>query len=258
MGALTEAIAHCRAALPPPKEGGLDDDEAAEEQGDGQSQAGQRAAAVKDTGLALKDLRQLSRATIFDKAVPKMQGRLAAFLALKEQTRIAQALRVAAEQSGEHRDAKKWARFLEGAQPHAAAWLRAPLGDPECRLLNGVLRIAVAVRLGINPFSNVEPGARCTWCKGEVGDDVVAHSIECTSNAKGDNNRRHQWLQQAFANLLKEVGHGQVMLHPHVLTMFGAGAHENECDAPVRARARKVGSITETKEQNSRRQGDIL
>jgi hypothetical protein len=47
------------------------------------------------------------------------------------------------------------------------------------------------------------------------------------------------------------------MLHPHVLTMFGAGAHENECDAPVRARARKVGSITETKEQNSRRQGDI-
>ena len=63
----------------------------------------------------------------------------------------------------------------------------APLDDPECRLLNGVLRIAVAVRLrvDINPFSNVETGARCTWCKGEVGDNVVAHSIECTSNAKG-------------------------------------------------------------------------
>ncbi len=45
MAALTEAIAHCRAALPPPKKGACDDDDAAEERED-ESQAGQRAGAA--------------------------------------------------------------------------------------------------------------------------------------------------------------------------------------------------------------------
>ena len=48
-----------------------------------------------------------------------------------------------------------------------------------------------------------------------------------------------------------------MLLHPNVLTLFGAGAHERECNAPVQARARQVGSVSETKEQKSRRMGDI-
>ena len=48
-----------------------------------------------------------------------------------------------------------------------------------------------------------------------------------------------------------------MLLHPRVLTVFGCGAHENDSRAPVRARERVVGSVTETLEQNKRRQGDI-
>ena len=185
-----------------------------------------------------------------------MQGRLASFLALSKQALIVKGLQASAA-GGDHRAVKQLARFLEGGQEHASAWLSAPLGDQDCRLLNGFFRVAVAVRLGVNPFSDVDPAQRCESCKQEVGDDLVSHIIECINNAKGDNNRRHQWLQQALSNLLKSIGCGQVLLHPRVLTVFGCGAHENEQQAPVRARERVVGTVTESVEQNKRRQGDI-
>ena len=114
-----------------------------------------------------------------------------------------------------------------------------------------------ALRLGVNPFGDVDPGMRCSWCSQEVGDDVISHTIECSQNSKGDNNRRHQWLQQALAYLFKSIGHGQVLMHPRLLTVFGDGAHEEGYQCAVRARERKVGSLVESATQNQRRQVDI-
>lgn len=122
-------------------------------------------------------------------------------------------------------------------------------------MLNGHFRIAVAIRIGVNPFRGVSPSARCSWCKHAVGEDLFSHTIECLSARKGDNNRRHQWLQQVIANLLKSVAQGAVHLVPQVLAFFGSGAHECGHPNPVTARARPAHH--ETVEQNSRRQGDI-
>jgi hypothetical protein len=122
---------------------------------------------------------------------------------------------------------------------------------------NGFFRIAVAVRLGINPFLAVEPTARCSWCKEEVGDGLLARDIECVRTMRGDNNRRHQFLQQALFSILKSVGRGVISLHPLVLAFFGSGAHEPGYPNPVSAREWVVGSKTETVQQNSKRQGDL-
>ena len=213
----------------------------------------------KKSGLSLSALRKLDADTIFEKSVPKMQGVLSCFLADKERDRITEALRQKAAGGGPlpHRGWKQLARFQEGCEEHAGAWLHARRDDPDCRMQDGHFRIAVAVRLGINPFQAVEATQRCSWCKEEVGDDLLAHDIECVRTMRGDNNRRHQWLQQAICNILKLIGKGMVCLHPLVLAFFGSGAHESGYPNPVSARERVVGSATESVAQNSKRQGDI-
>ena len=271
--ALAAALAVCLSALPEGEEEETADE--AEEAGpdaarrpelgaDGQPSSSQRSGCQKggragqSSGLTLKELRALSVDTIFSKATPKMQGRFSQLLDVKEQARIIAELTQRAKQSGSHRDVKQLVRFLESARKHASAWIRAPLSERECQLLNGHFRIAVALRLGVNPFRDVLPGQLCTWCDKEVGEDALAHSIECTLNHKGDANRRHQWLQQAFAALAKSIGHGVVYTTPTVLTLFGAGAHEEGYRCAVKARERSLpGGRKETAEQNSRRQVDL-
>ena len=253
--ALVAAIEICKAALPAvtAAENAVAADDAPVIQG---QQAPDK---KKKTGVSLSDLRKLSASTIFDESFPKMQGVLSCFLADRERDRIADVLTQMAALGGEHshRGWKQLARFLEGCEEHAGAWLHARRDDPECRMQDGHFRIAVAVRLGINPFQGVQPSARCAWCKEEVGDDLLAHDIECVRTMRGDNNRRHQWLQQAICNILKLIGKGMVCLHPLVLAFFGSGAHESGCLNPVSARERVVGSKTESVAQNSRRQGDL-
>ena len=253
--ALIAAIDVCKAALPAAKEGEDDEDEDDAANPPGQPPSDKK----KKSGLSLSALRKLDADTIFEKSVPKMQGVLSCFLADKERDRITEALRQKAAGGGPlpHRGWKQLARFQEGCEEHAGAWLHARRDDPDCRMQDGHFRIAVAVRLGINPFQAVEATQRCSWCKEEVGDDLLAHDIECVRTMRGDNNRRHQWLQQAICNILKSVGRGMVSLHPLVLAFFGSGAHESGYPNPVSARERVVGSATESVAQNSKRQGDI-
>jgi hypothetical protein len=58
---------------------------------------------------------------------------------------------------------------------------------------------------------------------------------------RGDNNRRHQFLQQALFNILKSIGRGTISLHPLVLAFFGSGAHELGNPNPVSARDSERG-----------------
>jgi hypothetical protein len=257
INALAAAIEVCKAALPPPT---------AAEAADGaevvcynSSPEQQDSGGRKKHGASLSALRKLSTSTIFDESVPKVQGVLSAFLADRERDRITEELKRLAAAGGpqSHRGWKQVARFMEGCEEHAGAWLHARRDDDDCKMQNGFFRIAVAVRLGINPFLAVEPTARCSWCKEEVGDDLLAHDIECVRTMRGDNNRRHQFLQQALFNILKSVGRGVISLHPLVLAFFGSGAHESGYPNPVSARERVVGSKTETVQQNSKRQGDL-
>ncbi len=99
-----------------------------------------------------------------------------------------------------------------------------------------------SVRFGIKPFLAVEPTARCSWCKEEAGDDLLAHDIECVHSMRGDNNLRHQFLQQALFNILKSVGRGVISLHPLALTFFGSGAHEPSLPEPCQ-RQREGGRL---------------
>ncbi len=46
-------------------------------------------------------------------------------------------------------------------------------------------------------------------------------------------------------------------LDPLVFTFFGSGVHETGYPTPVSARERVVGSMAETVQQNSKRQGDL-
>jgi hypothetical protein len=194
--------------------------------------------------------------TIFDASRRGAQRRL------HECYQQARAKEVLAELNKHVRDnkpraAKLRARFLESQSEHASAWLHASRRDKGLCMQNGHFRIAVAIRLGVNPFVGASPTMRCSWCKGEVGDDVYSHCIECPSARKGDNNRRHQFLQQTIANLLKATAQGEVHNVPQVLAFLGAGAHEMGHHNPVQAQARPQASPPETIAQNSRRQGDL-
>jgi hypothetical protein len=254
--ALAAAIDVCKAAIPAPSAAEVAD-EAAMVPHDSEQQAPDNK--KKKAGVSLNALRKLNVSTIFDESTPKLQGVFSCFLAGRERDRIAEALGLKAAAGGPlpHRGWKQLARFQEGCEEHAGAWLHARRDDDDCKMQNGYFRIAVAVRLGINPFLGVQSTARCSWCKEEVGDDLLAHDVECVRTMRGDNNRRHQFLQQALFNILKSVGRGMICLHPLVLAFFGSGAHESGYPNPVSARERTVGSTTETVLQNSKRQGDL-
>ena len=207
--------------------------------------------------LTRKALGALTLRSIFAEALPRVQGAFARRLATQRQLALIEQLSQRAGTSCSRADTTRVARLLESTEKHASDWLHAPLAVEDCKILNGHFRIAVALRLGINPFSNVSPGQRCKWCLEEVGEDALAHSMACTSNGKGNRNRLHQQLQQAWIRLAKQVGRGQVHSAPRLLTLFGAGAHEVGYVHAIKARAREVGSKRETVEQNSRRQLDM-
>jgi hypothetical protein len=204
----------------------------------------------------MDELRQLDVATIFEASKQHVQRRLRNFRDAGRAAEILAMLDERVQQNKPHAH-KRRARFLECQREHASAWLTASRRDKDCCMINGHFRIAVAIRLGINPFAGVPSTMQCTWCKNEVGDDVFSHTIECASAQKGDNNRRHQFLQQVLANLLRAIAEGAVHLVPQVLAFFGAGAHETGSANPVTALARDFVKPKETAEQNSRRQGDI-
>jgi hypothetical protein len=249
--ALSAAIAECLRHLPPeqrpasggaPAGGSEDDGDAAPGDANGNDAQRSEAQRKREPAATLSSLRKLNVNTIFDDSKRGVQH---ALHQLRDQ-------RVA---DGKPHAAKQRARFLECSREHASAWLTSSRRDRSCCMVNGLFRIAVAIRVGVNPFEGVPSTYLCAWCKEPVGDDLYSHCIECKSARKGDNNRRHQQLQQVLVNLARAVGEGRVMTVPQVLAFFGAGAHETGHPPPVRARAR--ANHRETEEQNSRRQGDF-
>ena len=231
-----------------------DDGDAAPGDANGNDAQRSEAQRKREPAATLSSLRKLNVNTIFDDS---KRGVLHALHQRRDGSRAAEVLaeldqRVA---DGKPHAAKQRARFLECSREHASAWLTSSRRDRSCCMVNGLFRIAVAIRVGVNPFEGVPSTYLCAWCKEPVGDDLYSHCIECKSARKGDNNRRHQQLQQVLVNLARAVGEGRVMTVPQVLAFFGAGAHETGHPPPVRARAR--ANHRETEEQNSRRQGDF-
>ena len=184
----------CKKTLPA-EEVQVAEEQDAEPEPEGAS-AEQRRKKKADSAPGLQVLRGLSIGSIFEKSIAKVQGAFAGYRAKRDQAHLVEQLTNRGTQTGSRRDIARVARFQESTQKHASAWLTAPLKEPECQLINGHFRVAVALRLGINPFRDVLPGQRCQWCKAEVGEDPVAHSFECLSNGKGDRNRRHPFCSR--------------------------------------------------------------
>ncbi len=168
----------------------MDDDDAEEVQEDGQPQAVRRAAEAANSGLALKDLRQI---------------------------------RAAAD--------SEWRSV-----PHAAAWLRAPLKQSAaCAMVSCASQWRSASASTPSAASSRGPGAPGARARSSSRTLSNAHPTPrgTTIEGTGGSSRHSQTCSKT-----------QVLLHPHVLAIFGAGAH-----APVRARGR-LGHGVEGTEQH--------
>jgi len=84
--------------------------------------------------------------------------------------------------------------------PRASAWLHASRKDPRQRLKNDHFRVIVGGLLGINCITTREVHSD-TPCPERVSPDVTAHwhVLRCRAVYTGDNDRRHNALQQRLS-----------------------------------------------------------
>ena len=161
-------------------------------------------------------LKSLTVDTIYSRARRKIQAVLASKQAAVEATAIRDAL---LRQGDKGRAAA--ARFVDRWQKGASAWLNATRLDPWQRLKNAHFRVAVGTLLGINCFAEVAAETPCPHCHDAVGADLVEHALRCRAAYTGDNNRRHQAMQQVLLYLLRLAG-ATVVTTPGVASFTAA------------------------------------
>jgi len=159
-------------------------------------------------------LQKLDADSIYRSSRRKVQSALSDKVAALEATLVQRAYL----DSGDKVNA---ARFVDRWQRGASAWLNASRKDTNQHLKNPYLRVAVGGLLGVNCFADVSPATPCPLCKAPVGPCVAAHRLSCRSARTGDNNRRHNAVQQALLSLLRAAG-GQVVSTPGVESFTGA------------------------------------
>jgi hypothetical protein len=161
-------------------------------------------------------LKSLSIDTIYNRTRRKIQ----AVLASKQAAVEAVAIRDALLQQGDKGRAAA-ARFVDRWQKGASAWLNATRLDPWQRLKNAHFRVAVGTLLGINCFAEVAAETPCPHCLDVSGPNLVEHALRCRAAYTGDNNRRHQAMQQVLLYLLR-LGGATVVTTPGVASFTAA------------------------------------
>jgi len=209
-------------ALPNPRPQSEDDDDDEEddaEDGDNPPTliTGQAAAKPK---ITTQFLRSLSADTIYDRSVPRIQRALAAKVAAAEAIEVRNAMLATGDKASA-------ARFVDRWQRGASAWLHASRKDMRQRLINPYFRVAVGRLVGVNCFADVPPETPCPLCKTAVGPDLVTHTLTCRPCRTGDNNRRHQAVQQSLLFLLRLAG-ATVVTTPGVTAFTGADPADPE------------------------------
>ena len=144
---------------------------------------------AKGPRITTKFLRGLRASNIYNQSVPRVQRVLASRAAAAEAVKVRDALL-------DEGDRANAARFVDRWQKGASAWLHATRKDERQRLKNPYFRVAVGHLLGINCFPEVPPETECPLCHSQVGPDIAAHTLACKPCRTGDNNRRHQAVQQ--------------------------------------------------------------
>jgi hypothetical protein len=161
-------------------------------------------------------LKKLSIVDIYAQARGRVQAALSAKLAAAE----AKALHAVLLKRGDKGIAAA-ARMSDRWQRGASAWLHATRKDPHQRLKNAHFRVAVGTLLGINCFKEIQPATQCPLCHDAIGHDVIEHCLRCKAAYTGDNNRRHQAMQQVLLYLLRLAG-ATVVTTPGVVSYTGA------------------------------------
>ena len=208
---LTAAIESLRGAIntPPPYVHHDDDDERDEQPEGGPDSEQEIDAPVDDVFLE-----SLSVDTIHNEARRKVQAKLASKLAAVEATRIHAELLRRGDKAAAARMKDRWQRG-------ASAWLNATRKDTWQRLKNAHFRVAVGTLLGINCFKEIAAETPCPHCQDAIGNDLIAHTLRCRAAYTGDNNRRHQAMQQVLLYLLRLAG-ATVTTTPGVTSFTGA------------------------------------
>jgi hypothetical protein len=202
---LQEALARLQTAIALPNPRPQSSEDTADEEDDtDESDAAQPpdlglGQAAPQPKITTKYLRSITADNIYTRAVPRIQRALAAKSAALEAVDVHKVFLAQGDLAGA-------ARFVDRWQRGASAWLHATRKDDKQSLKNQYFRVAVGRLVGINCFADVPPETPCPLCKTAVGPDVIAHTLSCRSCRTGDNNRRHQAIQQILLYLLRLAG----------------------------------------------------
>jgi hypothetical protein len=164
-------------------------------------------------------LKKLSITDIYKTSRHKVQAALSAKLATVE----AKAIHAELIKRGELAAA---ARLKDRWQRGASAWLNACRKDPYQQMKNAHFRVAVGWLLGINCFKEIPHETPCPFCHKPVG-DLMIHRLRCKAAYTGDNNRRHNAMQQTLLYLLR-LSHSTVITTPGMVSFTGATAKAPE------------------------------
>jgi hypothetical protein len=170
-------------------------------------------------------LKKLSIDSIHTSSIRKVQGAVSKKLAAVE----AAAVHAALLQKLSPCSTAAAARFVDRWQRGASAWLHASRKDPRQRFKNAEFRIAVGTLLGLKCFKEVPASTPCPHCHAAIGEDLIEHALRCKAAYTGDNNRRHQAMQQILLYLLR-LGGATVVATPGVVSFTGADAKDASHD----------------------------
>ena len=111
-------------------------------------------------------------------------------------------------------------------RPKAGAWITANPRDFYCKMPNGEWHIAIAGRLGINPYPEVHPTTVCKCCNEAVGPSVIGHQAHCSAAGRRARCLRHTGLKCTVAKVEQcaEIG-ARIIIEPFVQAYFGGPDH---------------------------------
>jgi hypothetical protein len=126
-----------------------------------------------------------------------VQGTISSMLARAERQRIANRLR------GEGKDAALRS-FLSCGGLKAGNWLLSADKYESTRMHDTEFTIAYALRLGVEPFSDIKPDYKCRLCGKKIGTSAT-HGSLCTKGATGTDarNERHYAFNAEVKRVLK-------------------------------------------------------
>jgi hypothetical protein len=145
---------------------------------------------------AAEEIKALTLADLTEKTTPGLQAKISNLLALQTQASIITRLSV----PGKEADLRA---FRSGAGLKAGSWLNAGDTRFETQMPDADFTIAFAMRLNLEPFTDVNPDYMCQLC-GERMVNSCTHATLCKKLGSSGRTERHDELKHAFARAARE------------------------------------------------------